>query len=318
MSARKALLSNVAAILLLLLVPVVTKRNDVVNTLILVFLYVCLAQSWNLIAGFAGQPSLGHAAFFGLGALAARFAWVGGVPFPLALLLGGVVGIAFALIVGVPSLRLRGTYFAIGTLGLGEISRITVGNTIPTAADLPGEYIAAYTLVSRYYLLLMLAVLVSGVLWIISRSKFGLGLIAVREDEDAAEASGVSTFRQKLWAFVLSSFFAGLTGGAFAYYQVSYFYDFPFSPLWTFDALMIAYVGGKGTVIGPIIGAFFFAISKELLAQGFPGIHIAIFGALFVVVVMVLPGGLVEMTSKIRRFVTFRKSVTDRQTVSTE
>jgi branched-chain amino acid transport system permease protein len=137
-------------------------------------------------------------------------------------------------------------------------------------------------------------------------------MMAVRENEDAAEASGVNTYRQKTVAFAVSTFFAGLAGGAFAYYQVSYFYDFPFVPLWTFDALMITYVGGKGTVIGPVVGAFFYAVSKELLAQTFPGLHIAIFGTLFIVVVMLLPGGLVEMTSKIRSFVVARKSPTER------
>ena len=295
--------------LFLALIPLLTKRNDFINILILIFLYICLAQSWNILAGYAGQVSLGHAAFFGLGAITARFLWVWGYPFFLAFFIGGIVAVAFALIIGHPALRLKGIYFAIGTLGLGQILKITIGNVLPTVADLPGNYIAAYSLIPRYYLFLVLAVITVAVVYWISDSKLGLGMIAVREDEEAAKASGVNTFRQKMIALVISTFFAGLAGGAFAFYQVSYYHDLPFSPIWTFDALLITFVGGVGTIIGPIIGAFFYTLFKEFFARTFPEMHVFIFGILFILVVLLLPGGLVELAARVRRLVTSKKGL---------
>jgi branched-chain amino acid transport system permease protein len=307
-SHRKNIFLGLGIAILLALVPLLTKRNDIINIMVLIFLYICLAQSWNILAGYTGQVSLGHAAFFGLGAITTRILWVGGYPFLMAFTTGGLVAVVFALIVGHPALRLRGIYFAIGTLGLAQILKITVGNILPTVADLPGAYIATYNLIPRYYLFLILAVIMVVVVYLVSHSKLGLGMVAVREDEEAAEASGVNPFRQKMISLAISSFFAGLAGGAFAFYQVSYYHDLPFSPTWTFDALLITFVGGVGTIVGPIIGAFFYAIFREFFARAFPELHVFIFGTLFILVVLLLPGGLVEAASRIRRLITAKKS----------
>lgn len=309
-SHKKILLFSFGIYIFLALIPLLTKRNDFINILILIFLYICLAQSWNILAGYAGQVSLGHAAFFGLGAITARFLWVWGCPFFFAFFIGGIVAVALALIIGHPALRLKGIYFAIGTLGLGQILKITIGNVLPTVADLPGDYIATYNLIPRYYLFLILAGITVAVVYWISHSKLGLGMVAVREDEEAAKASGVNTFRQKMVALIISTFFAGLAGGAFAFYHVSYYHDLPFSPIWTFDALLITFVGGVGTIIGPIIGAFFYTIFKELFARTFPELHVFIFGILFILVVLLLPGGLVEMAGRVRKLLTSKKAVT--------
>jgi branched-chain amino acid transport system permease protein len=252
---------------------------------------------------------LGHAAFFGLGAITTRFLWIWGTPFFLAFLTGGFIAVIFSLIIGHPALRLKGIYFAIGTLGLAQILKITVGNILPTVANLPGNYIATYSLIPRYYLCLALAVVIVVVVYLISRSRLGLGMMAVREDEEASKASGVNTFRQKMIALAISTFFAGLTGGAFAFYHVSYYHDLPFNPTWTFDALMITYVGGVGTIVGPVVGAFFYAIFKELFVRTFPQFHVFIFGILFILVVLLLPGGLVEMAARVRRLLTQKKLV---------
>lgn len=296
-------------VILLALIPLFIKRNDLINLMILIFLFISLAQSWNILAGYAGQVSLGHAAFFGLGAITTRFLWVGGYPFLLAILIGGIVAVVFALIIGHPALRLKGIYFAIGTLGLGQILKITVGNVLPTVADLPGDYIATYSLIPRYYLCLILSMIIVGVVYFMNNSRLGLGMVAVREDEDTARASGVNTFRQKIIALAISTFFAGLTGGTFAFYHVSYYHDLPFNPTWTFDALLITFVGGVGTVVGPIVGAFFYAIFKELFVRTFPALHVFIFGILFIFVVLVLPGGLVEVATRIRKLFITKKAV---------
>ena len=309
MSDHRKFILSIIVVIFLALVPLLTKRNDLINLMVLILLYVCLAQSWNIIGGYTGQVSLGHAAFFGLGAITTRFLWIWGTPFFLAFLTGGFIAVIFSLIIGHPALRLKGIYFAIGTLGLAQILKITVGNILPTVADLPGDYIATYSLIPRYYLCLALAVVIVVVVYLISRSRLGLGMMAVREDEEASKASGVNTFRQKMIAMAISTFFAGLTGGAFAFYHVSYYHDLPFNPTWTFDALMITYVGGVGTIVGPVVGAFFYAIFKELFVRTFPQFHVFIFGILFILVVLLLPGGLVEMAARVRRLLTRKKLV---------
>ena len=308
---RKALFIGIVIALIFALVPLFTKRNDLINTLVLIFLYVTLAQSWNILAGYTGQVSLGHAAFFGLGAIATRFLWVWGTPLVFAFLAGGVIAVIFALIIGHPALRLKGIYFAIGTLALAQILKITVGNVLPTVADLPQAYVATYSLVPRYYLCLILAVIIVAVVSLLSRSKVGLGMMAVREDEEAARAAGINTFKQKVIAFAISSFFAGLAGGAFAFYQVSYYHDLPFSPIWTFDALLITFVGGVGTIVGPIIGAFFYVVFQELFVRTFPQLHVFVFGVLFILVILLLPGGLVEMATRIRGLIAAKTSGLD-------
>jgi branched-chain amino acid transport system permease protein len=286
--------------------PLFTQRNDFLNLGVQIFLAVALAQSWNLLGGYAGQITLGHAAFFGLGALVTRVLWVHGAPLLLALVAGALVATVFGVLIGLPAFRLRGAYFAIGTLGLAEILRISVGNLMPEISTIPAAALASYNMLSRYYLTLALAVLCVTVVAVLVRSRVGLGIQAVREDEAAAEASGVGAFRHKLLALALSTALAGLAGGAFAYYHVSYYPQHVFSPVWTFDAVLISFIGGVGTIHGPVFGALFYVILKEVLAVRLVELHLLIFGVLFILVVLFLPGGIVEAWSRVRRLVAHR------------
>ena len=298
---RNLLIATVIIIVLLALAPLVIDQQDTLNLLFTILLSITLAQSWNILGGYAGQVNLGHAAFFGIGTLVARYLWLSGLPIFAAMLIGGIAAVVFALIIGIPTFRLHGAYFAIGTLGVAETVRITVGNVLPIVNALPSNLLVSYDLASRYYVALGLAVVtVVAAYWLIN-SRTGLGILAVREDESAAEASGVSALKYKLIALVASSFFAGLAGGLFAFYHVSYYYQFPFGPNWTFDALMITYVGGVGTIIGPIVGGVFYIVIREWLAVSLPDAHLMIFGGLFIAVVLLLPGGLVEVWGKVRR-----------------
>lgn len=282
-------------------VPLITSRDDLLNLGVQIFLAVVLAQSWNLLGGYAGQITLGHAAFFGLGALVTRTLWVRGTPLLLALVAGALMATLLGLIIGGPAFRLRGAYFAIGTLGLAEIMRITVGNLLPEISTIPASALASYRLIPRYYLGLGLAVVCVGLVALLVRSRLGLGMQAVREDEEAAEASGVGAFRHKLLALAVSTSLAGLAGGFFAYYHVSYYPQHAFSPSWTFDAVLIAFIGGVGTLHGPVLGALFYVVLKEWLAVRLVDVHLLIFGLLFIVVVLLLPGGLVEAWARARR-----------------
>lgn len=302
------LVATVAIILIATIIPLVTDQHDIINLLFIILLSITLAQSWNLIGGYAGQVNLGHAVFFGIGTLIARYLWVAGMPIYLAMIIAGIAAVLISLIIGIPTFRLRGAYFAIGTLGLAETIRITIGNVLPIINALPSQLIISYDLTTRYYAGLALAIITTLTAYLLVNSKLGLGIIAVREDESAAEASGVSALKHKLVALAFSSFFAGVAGGLFAFYHVSYYYQFPFGPNWTFDALMITYVGGVGTIIGPIVGAIFYVVVREWLAVSLVDVHLVLFGALFIIVVLLLPGGLVEAWTKARRLRTLTRA----------
>ncbi len=300
------IISIILLIIILACVPQVVEKDSIINLLCLVFLYISLASAWNILGGFTGQTSLGHAAFFGLGALAARLLWIRGFPIYPSILAGGLLAVVFALLIGFPSFRLKGVYFAIGTLALAQILNVSVGNVFPTIAALPVEELVAYQLTPRYYLFLGLAVIVVGVAYLLVNSRLGLGMMAVREEEDAAESLGISALRHKLLALVISAFLTGLAGGAFAYYHVSYYFQFPFTPMWSLDMLTMVYIGGTGTVLGPIIGAVFFVVLKEFLVLNVGEYHLIIFGVLFVLVVLFLPGGIISAWKKIRDALTHR------------
>ena len=302
---KKHLLGG-AIIIFLMGLPIIIKRTDVINLLFLIFLFIILSQSWNILAGFAGQVNLGHAGFFGLGALTVRYLWLSGLPFIFAFLMGGMTSLIFALIIGFPAFRLRGAYFVIGMLAMAEIMRITVGNALPEISALPSKFIADYSITQRYYMGLMLATATIVITYILSESKQGLAMLAVKQDQDTSEATGVNTFKFKLLALSLSALLAGLAGGLFAFFHVSYYPAHAFSPQWTFDALFIAYIGGIGTVVGPMIGTLFYVALRELFSLILPlQIHTIVFGILFILVIFFMPRGLIEVPKKTKIILSF-------------
>lgn len=301
---RKALVLSAAAVFLLLVFPVSVGTEHTINLVVSLFIVVILAQAWNVLAGYAGQISLGNAAFFGMGALAFHFlAWRWGLPLLLALALAGISSVLLASLIGIPALRLKGAYFAIGTLALAEVLRITVGNVFPRTVYIPTEQIGSYSLMPRYYLALFLVVLTQGVAFFMVKSKTGLAIRALRDDDEAADSSGVNVFKYKYLALVYSSFFSGLAGGIFAYYQISILPTSLFGPQWTFEPLVAASVGGAGTLLGPVIGSVFLILVMELFALTLGKTYLIIFGAMFVSVVLFFPAGLIELPGWARRVI---------------
>ncbi|MCX7839524.1 MAG: branched-chain amino acid ABC transporter permease [Anaerolineae bacterium] len=298
---RISILLVLVLLVILIAFPLVIESDSMINLAVYVLLFVALASSWNILGGFCGQTNLGHAAFFGAGALITRTLWFEGWHLVPSLLAGSLVAVALALLIGVPAFRLRGVYFAIGTLALSQILYITIGNMLPMMSSLPAKDLATYQLAPRYYLFLVVAFLTIVTAYTLINSKLGLGIMAIREEEDAAESLGVSALRHKLIALILSAFFGGLTGGAFAFYHVGYYPQLTFGPEWTFDAMMMAYIGGVGTIVGPIVGAIFFVILRELLALRVGEMHLIIFGTLFILVVLFVPGGFMSVWSKMRK-----------------
>ena len=288
---------------LLLLLPLLIKTDYVINFLILVFLYVIVTQSWNILGGYAGQINIGQSASFGMGALDTRKVWLSGVPIYLALVAGGLSALVLAAFIIMPALRLRGAYFAIGTLALAVIIRITIGNIFPDLSFLPGKYLAEYALTPRFYTSLGLMVITIVAIYLIVNSRLGLGMVAIREEEEAAGASGINTFRYKVIALCVSSFFAGLAGGMYAFYQASYYPYTPFGLLWAFEPILITFIGGMGTIVGPTIGAVGYVVLKELFAITLGEVSVIVFGILFILVVLFLPGGLIEASGKVVRLI---------------
>lgn len=296
----------VVVLLFAILFPLLMARDNIWNLFFLMCLGISIGQSWNMLGGFAGQVSLGHAAFFGIGALITRTLWLAGAPFVAALLAGAVTAVAFAMVIGVPTFRLRGAYFAIGTLAVAEVMRITIGQNQPYITTMPGAMIESYSLPTRFYTVLALAVATTAAAYLLMRSRWSLGILGVREDQDAAQSTGVPVLRHKLLALGLSALFMGLAGGVFAFQQIAYYPEAPFFPTWTFDAVMIAYIGGVGTIAGPVVGGAFYILVRERLAANLTDAHQVIFGVLFILIVLLFPGGLVDIFSRIRNLITRR------------
>lgn len=298
---RKKLVFFGFVVALLALMPIFIKGDYMLNVLFLLFLYVVVAQSSNIMVGYGGLLNVGQAAFFGTGALVTRLTWINGTPFYLAILLGGFSAVALSGFIGLPSLRLRGHYFAIGTLALAIIARITIGNLFPGVSFIPNEYIVGYSLILRYYLALFLSAAIILVVYMVFNSRLGLAILSTRDDEEAAQAIGVNIFTYKVTAFALSSFFVGLAGGLFAFFYISYYYYVPFGLLWSFEPILITFVGGAGTIAGPILGSILFVALKEAFAFTLGEISILIFGIVLILVILFLPGGLVSLPQKLRR-----------------
>ncbi len=293
---RKLLPALVVAAVALALYPAYGTGYGI-RAMLQIFMWVALAGSWNLISGLTGYVSFGHVAFFGTGAytgaiLIATHGWA----WPPAALAGGVAAGLLALVIGWPCLRLKGPYFAIAMLGLNEVLRALVsyfegltgggnGLSLPTL----------YASVQIYYAMGALAAAVVAATSLIVTSRFGLRLMTIREDEVAAEAMGIDTFRHKLLAFLLSAIGPGIAGALTARDQ-GYIEPLSVFPLAiTVTMIVMALFGGKGTVWGPVLGAVVLFVAQEIVWARYPYVHPLLFGAIIVAVVLAMPRGVLGL-----------------------
>jgi branched-chain amino acid transport system permease protein len=269
----------------------------VVSLVLLTFMYAVLASSWNLISGFTGYVSFGHAGFYGIGAYAAGIllakrlmAW------PAAALVAGLAAVLLALLPGYPALRLRCPYFAIAMLGLAETVRVAVTAAEPLTGGGKGLTLPpTLNLIPAYYAMGLLAALAVATTYAVATSPVGLRLLAIREDEVAAEVVGLRTTVHKLAAFCASAAFAGVAGGLYAWY-VGYIDPVTvFASGVTVRAIAMTMFGGQGTVWGPVIGAVVLTSTAEAFWARFPFLHTALFGALIVAILLFLPGGVTAL-----------------------
>jgi branched-chain amino acid transport system permease protein len=302
---KKLLIIGLLAVVFIVPPLVMEIGTATMNLMIMLFIFIILSQSWNLLGGYTGQINLGLAAFFGCGLLVTHFIWKAEIPIYFAVIAGGLSAVVLAGIIGLPTLRLKGAYFAIGTFALAEVCRIVVGNIFARMVKMPGSYAIDYSLIPRYYLGLIVAIITIVLVYFVTHSKVGLALVAVRDDEQAAQVTGVNTFKYKVYALLISSFLAGLAGGVYAFLRLS-FHNITavFSPIWTFEPLMAAVIGGAGTLIGPMIGSVFLVVLSEIFALTLGEAHLILFGLLFILVVMYFPYGLIGSVDRIRQMIT--------------
>jgi branched-chain amino acid transport system permease protein len=258
------------------------------------FMWIALAQSWNLVSGLTGYVSFGHVAFFGMGAYTASILIVRlGWPWPAACLAAGVAAAALALAIGWPCLRLKGPYFAIAMLGLNEVLRVIASYWESlTGGGLGLSLPTQEASVAIYYAMGLTAAAVTALAWTIVTSRFGLRLMTIREDEVAAQAMGIDTFRHKLSAFLLSAVGPGIAGGLAARDQ-GYIEPISVFPLvTTITMIVMVLFGGKGTIWGPVLGAALLFVVQELVWAKFIYLHQLLFGAIMVGVVLLMPRGI--------------------------
>src|SRR5713101_7849935 len=290
-----------------LLVPVIAPDPATTNIAVFTVMYVGLASAWNIMGGYTGYISLGHAAFFGFGAYS--FGLMinhlnmapGYLPFVL-VPVAGLLTAALAVGIGWVALRPRAATFVIVTIALmfmlqlpGEnLVKLTggaAGLALPYSHDWGGDFFN----IPYYYAMLALAVLTIGVSWWIRRSKFGLGLLAIRDDEDKALAVGVPTRSFKLTAFVISAVLVGMIGAVYAYYVTYLYPQFVVDPLLGISMVLMTFLGGLGTLSGPVFGAVLLERAQLEFAYRFGAsrLYLFLFSAVFLIVIVFLPRGIV-------------------------
>jgi branched-chain amino acid transport system permease protein len=268
----------------------------IVQFLINLFMMAILAESWNIIGGFTGYASFGNVAFFGIGAYTTGVLVTrSGLPFALGLPAAGIVAALFAAAAGMPILRLKGHYFAIATLGVAETMREVVYNLEFTGKGTGLTMPILRSPLPFFYLMLGILAAVTLVNWWLSRSRFGYGLIAIREDEDAAAVMGINTPLYKTIAFALSGAFTGLAGGVYAYWITFIDPDSVFKVIITVQLIIMAVFGGTGTVLGPLLGSLVLASLSEWLSTHLATLAELFYGLIIILVVLFMPKGLSEL-----------------------
>lgn len=290
------LLVGLGILALICLVPL-TGDASALHTWTLIVMFCVLAQGWNFIGGYAGYAAFGNVVFFGIGAYAAGIALNGGQPFPFGLAVGLILAVIFALLVALPVLRLRGHYFAIATLGVAEAVRELVSvRDIGGSGGLvsvPPPSLDALPLFFFAFVGLSALTLVATTL--LSRSRFGYALVAIRENEQAAEALGIGTYWYKVGAFVLSAVPTAIAGGLYAYWATGFDPPTVFDVSFSVEMVLLTFIGGAGTILGPLLGGILFEwVSTQIQFSGFTQ-HNSLLGLCIVLVTIFLPRGLLRL-----------------------
>lgn len=292
---------------LIAIIPLLDPGFFVLHVFILTFIFTTFGHSWNVLGGYAGQLSLGHAVFFAVGAYATiiLFVFYGVTPM-IGLVVAGFVGAAVALAVGAITFRLKGHYFAMGTLALAlifreifirwEWVRASRGISFPFAEIGTIESLTFTTREPYFYLIGLFALIVTWGMYVIDRSKLGIYLKAINVDEQLAKNAGIQVFYYKMYAAAISGFIAGMTGGFYALYVTFVDPHSVFNLFRNVEPIIVVLIGGAGTVFGPLVGSFLFVplheYSRSLLSGPYTGLGWVIVGLVIIVMAIYRPGGI--------------------------
>jgi branched-chain amino acid transport system permease protein len=268
-------------------------------------MFAVLASALNIIAGFTGYAAFGNMVFFGLGAYTTAVLMNKlGLPFPVALAASAGMAVIMSILLGLLLLRLKGHYFALGTLGAAEAVKYIVENMTPvtnggqgiTVPSMRGSPFMHNTIF--YFMMFGLLVLIVVVVWQLSKNRLGYAFKAIRANEEAAGVMGIDTTRYKITAWALSAVFTGVTGAVYAYW-FSYI-DPPtvFDVMWVVKMFVIILIGGAGTIFGPVIGAFILETISELVWSRFINLHLGILGLIIMLVVLFMPRGIISLVTQ--------------------
>ena len=308
----------VLLIVLAIIFPLMFPNPTVTTIAIFTLIFAAAATGWNVFSGYTGYVSLGHAAYFGLGGYAMAIMcqnWKvpgGYLPF-LLVPLAGLVAAIFAIPLGWIALRVRRHTFVVITIAMFFILQLlsynlrtvtngSTGLTLPIPIDWSGDFFAF----PFYYVALALLLVSVAISWWVRSSKYGLGLLAIRDDEDRALGLGVKTGPSKLVAFVISALIVGMVGAIWAYFIESIYPPSGFDATFDVAVVLMAYLGGLGTISGPILGAFILEPAQQYftLQYGENGYYLVIYGALFLVIMLLLPRGIIPTLNE--RWVKFQ------------
>jgi len=305
----------ILALAALLVFPLIQRSQYYQHVMVMTMMAAVLASSWNILGGYAGYTSLGHAAFFGLGGYLVALAHnhFGWHPFISTWFLGIVV-VVVALGLGWISLRTYGSAFVVVTIAMVFIFRIVAlnladitngarGLTQPRPGWAGVPWSPELIKVPFHYIMLLLLCLTIFISWRVRQSKFGLGLIAIREDEGKAEAVGINTMLYKVLAFGISAYFMGVAGGIYSYFFTYIDPQFIFDIFTGVTMVLISILGGRGTLWGPVLGAFILEPLGNWIIGTFGGtqIHLAVFGGILLIVMLFMPQGILPTLSDLIR-----------------
>jgi branched-chain amino acid transport system permease protein len=298
--------------------PAISPDSATTNIAVFTVMYVGLATAWNIMGGYTGYISLGHAGFFGFGAyslglMLAKFGVEGGYQPFLLVPVAGVLTAVLALFVGWFALRTRAATFVIVTIAFMFMLQLLAENLVGLTGGGAGlgfpvpPWRGADYDVPFYYAMLILALLGLGTSWWIRRSKFGLGLLAIRDDEDKAIAVGVPATAFKLTAFVTSAVLVGMIGGVYGYYVTYIYPQFVVDPLIGISMVLMVFLGGLGTLWGPVLGAVILVPAQLWLAYqyGASRLYLVLYSAVFLLVILLMPRGIIP---SVREFLTRRRT----------
>ncbi|HKO06017.1 MAG TPA: branched-chain amino acid ABC transporter permease [Candidatus Acidoferrales bacterium] len=288
---------------LLALLPLFHLAANRVKVLFLTFLLITASVAWNILGGFTGQVSFGFAVFYGLGAYTTALGINAGLSPYLTYPLAAAVAVVASLLVGLPTFRLRGPYFAIATIGVGEAVRVIMTNLAFTGGASGYRIVehVPFRQAEHYYTGLVLATLAVGVSMLVRHSRFGLGLRAIRDDQEAAADSGVNPYALKLAAHALAAALTGASGGVYARYAAFISPDGVFAFQRSVAILLMPIIGGVNTIWGPVLGGGVYGVIEEELAARFPEFHLLLYGLLVILIILFEPGGLMGLLGRARR-----------------